>query len=73
MAKKQNNALFNLINALSKSEKRHFKMYVQRNFGDKEIKFLHPFLHPVISFFKTQNQIILYHRFTGRLKIEVRK
>jgi hypothetical protein len=43
MAKQQNNSLFNLIKVLSKSEKRHFKLYVQRNFGEKEIKFLQLF------------------------------
>ncbi len=32
--------LFDLIGTLSKSEKRHFKLYAKRNLGDKNLKFL---------------------------------
>jgi hypothetical protein len=34
------NSLHILIQALSKSEKRHFRLYAKRNFGDKKVKFL---------------------------------
>lgn len=40
MSKSTSNHLFALIKSLSKSEKRHFKLYAKRNFDSAEIKFL---------------------------------
>ena len=40
MSKTNSNPLRSLISSLSKAEKRHFKLYSRRNFGDKDLKFL---------------------------------
>jgi hypothetical protein len=40
MSKSNTNALYLLIHSLSKAEKRHFRSYAKRNFGEKDIKFL---------------------------------
>lgn len=40
MSNQLRNQLFQLVKSLSKSEKRHFKLYANRNFGGKEMKFL---------------------------------
>lgn len=40
MPKTNSNALRHLIDSLTKAEKRHFKLYAKRNFGDKDLKFL---------------------------------
>jgi hypothetical protein len=40
MPKTNSNALRHLIGSLTKAEKRHFKLYAKRNFGDKDLKFL---------------------------------
>lgn len=40
MPKTNSNALRYLIDSLTKAEKRHFKLYAKRNFGDKDLKFL---------------------------------
>ena len=43
MSKPNTNALHVLIKSLSKAEKRHFRLYAKRNFGDKQAKFLELF------------------------------
>ncbi|GAB5416557.1 MAG: hypothetical protein Crog4KO_34050 [Crocinitomicaceae bacterium] len=40
MPKTNTNTLFVLVKSLNKAEKRHFRLYARRNFGDKNIKFL---------------------------------
>jgi len=40
MPKTISNTLFVLIKSLSKAEKRHFRLYAKRNFGEKNVKFL---------------------------------
>ncbi|XOV66947.1 MAG: hypothetical protein ACFHU9_15070 [Fluviicola sp.] len=40
MPKTISNQLFVLIKSLSKAEKRHFRLYAKRNFGNKNVKFL---------------------------------
>lgn len=40
MSKSNFNQLHVLIKSLSKAEKRHFKLYAKRNFGEKDVKFL---------------------------------
>ena len=40
MPKTNSNPLFVLIKSLSKAEKRHFRLYAKRNFGEKNVKFL---------------------------------
>jgi len=40
MSKTNTTSLFVLIKSLSKAEKRHFRLYAKRNFGEKNIKFL---------------------------------
>ncbi|MDX2362035.1 MAG: hypothetical protein QNK23_14595 [Crocinitomicaceae bacterium] len=40
MSKSNSNHLFSLIKSLTKAEKRHFRLYATRNFGDKDVKFL---------------------------------
>lgn len=40
MPKTNTNTLFALIRSLTKAEKRHFRLYAKRNFGDKNVKFL---------------------------------
>jgi len=43
MSKPTNNTLHVLVKSLSKAEKRHFRLYAKRNFGDKQAKFLELF------------------------------
>lgn len=43
MSKANSNALYVLIKSLTKAEKRHFRLYAKRNFGDKNVKFLELF------------------------------
>ncbi len=43
MPKTNTNTLFVLVKSLNKAEKRHFRLYAKRNFGDKNIKFLRLF------------------------------
>lgn len=40
MSKTTSNTLFVLVKSLSKAEKRHFRLYAKRNFGEKNVKFL---------------------------------
>ena len=40
MSKTNATSLFVLIKSLSKAEKRHFRLYAKRNFGEKNVKFL---------------------------------
>ena len=40
MPKTNSSALRHLVDSLTKAEKRHFKLYAKRNFGDKDMKFL---------------------------------
>ena len=40
MSKQLTHQLFQLVQNLTKAEKRHFKLYAKRNFGEKDIKFL---------------------------------
>jgi hypothetical protein len=40
MPKTNSSPLYLLISSLSKAEKRHFKLYARRTFGDKDMKFL---------------------------------
>lgn len=43
MSKSNSNALHVLIQSLTSAEKRHFRLYAKRNFGDKNVKFLELF------------------------------
>ncbi len=40
MPKTNSNPLFVLVKSLNKAEKRHFRLYAKRNFGEKNVKFL---------------------------------
>lgn len=40
MPKSNTNTLFVLVKSLNKAEKRHFRLYAKRNFGEKNVKFL---------------------------------
>lgn len=43
MSKSNSNALHVLIQSLTTAEKRHFRLYAKRNFGEKNVKFLELF------------------------------
>ena len=43
MPNRQTDILFQLIHALEKSEKRNFKLYIQRNSGNKDLKIIELF------------------------------
>ncbi len=40
MSKSNNSPLVSLVRSLTKAEKRHFKLYARRTFGDKNMKFI---------------------------------
>ena len=63
MPNRQTDILFQLIHALEKSEKRNFKLYIQRNSGNKDLKIIE--LFDAIDKLKEYDEVILLKKLSS--------
>ena len=63
MPTRQTDILFQLIHALEKSEKRNFKLYIQRNSGNKDLKIIE--LFDAIDKLKEYDEVVLLKKLSS--------